>query len=196
MTHHCHLNDTLTRFWEVEEVAPRLKKVEKFCLNLFDQTTTRDVSGRFVVNLPFKEPIGQKLGHTKVIAKKFFDRIAKKFQHDEALRVMYTNFLKVYEEMGHMTEISMKQASQPERVFIPHHLVFKVIDEQPKLRVVFNGNAKTIRIILNEFLLPGPKLLNNSASILINWRSYKFVLTADMVKMFRQILMAPEDRLF
>ena len=107
---------------------------------------------------------------------------------------MYTEFMQVCKEMGHMTEISREQASQSNRIFISHHQVLKVVDENSKLRVVFNGSIKTdTGLTLNEFLLPGPKLQNDIASILINWRSYKFVSTADMV---RQIAIAPDDRIF
>ena len=47
---------------------------------------------------------------------------------------------------------------------------------------------------LHEFLLSRLKLQTDIASILMNWKVYKFVLTFDMVKMFRKILIAPEDR--
>ena len=93
-------------------------------------------------------------------------------------------FLQVYEQMGHMTEITSFQALESDRIFIPHystqsphHPVFKTVDNELKLRVVFNGSAKSeTGLTLNEFLLPGPILQTDIAKILI-WGSYKFFLT-------------------
>ena len=66
-------------------------------------------------------------------------------------------FMLVYEQIGHMTEITSFQALDSNRNFIPHHPVFRTVDDEPKLRVVFNGSAKSeTGLTLNEFVLPGP----------------------------------------
>ena len=51
-----------------------------------------------------------------------------------------------------------------------------------------------MELTLIEFLLPGPKLLTDIASILMKKRAYKFVLISEIVKIITQILIAPEDR--
>lgn len=64
-----------------------------------------------------------------------------------------------------------------------------------KLRVVFNASRLTsAKQSLNDFLQTGPALKNELGLVLLNWRRYRIVFTAVMVKMFRQILVHPDDR--
>ncbi|XP_076660003.1 uncharacterized protein LOC143363277 [Halictus rubicundus] len=53
-----------------------------------------------------------------------------------------------------------------------------------------SSNGKSI----NDFLLRGPNLLPNLADVLLKWRRHRFVFSADIEKMYRQILVHPEDR--
>lgn len=48
-------------------------------------------------------------------------------------------------------------------------------------------------ISLNDTLLVGPNLQNSLFSILIKFRCYEYVFTADISKMYRQILIDPEE---
>ena len=47
----------LSQFWELEEVpsSPKLTAEEQACEEHFQQATTQDEDGRFVVQLPFKD---------------------------------------------------------------------------------------------------------------------------------------------
>lgn len=47
---------------------------------------------------------------------------------------------------------------------------------------------------LNACLLPGPNLLPALPDILLGWRRHRFVIAADIEKMYRQIRVYPEDR--
>lgn len=48
-------------------------------------------------------------------------------------------------------------------------------------------------VTLNDHLLVGPKLQADITAILTRWRTYRFVYTADIEKMFRQICVHPDD---
>ncbi|XP_077280429.1 uncharacterized protein LOC143907486 [Temnothorax americanus] len=64
-----------------------------------------------------------------------------------------------------------------------------------KLRVVFNGSTSLPSgDSLNKCLRVGPNLLPNLADVLLRWRRWRYVLATDMEKMYRQILVHPEDR--
>jgi len=62
---------------------------------------------------------------------------------------------------------------------------------------VFDASAKTtLGTALNDKLMTGPNLQNNLFDIILRFRSYRFVITADIAAMFRQILVRKEDRDF
>ena len=62
---------------------------------------------------------------------------------------------------------------------------------------MFNGSAKSSSgISLNECMMTGSPLLNDLLLLLLRFRSYRFVLTAAIEKIYRQILVHPEDTLY
>ncbi|XP_076765058.1 uncharacterized protein LOC143432170 [Xylocopa sonorina] len=63
-----------------------------------------------------------------------------------------------------------------------------------KISVVFDGSAKTSTgISLNDTLIVGPTLQDDLFSIITHFRSYTYVLNVDIEKMYRQVLIDPED---
>ena len=64
-----------------------------------------------------------------------------------------------------------------------------------KLRVVFDGSQKTDTVLaLNDVQFPGPSLQANIFAILLKFRKHRYIVTADIEKMFRQILIDSSDR--
>ena len=91
-----------------------------------------------------------------------------------------------------MRKISLKSTSAS--AFLPHHAVVKQ-DGSGKTRVVFNASETSLNgHSLNSFLHSGPKLQREITTVLTRWRLYKIAFTADIVKMFRQILLYPDDQ--
>ncbi|XP_047538689.1 uncharacterized protein LOC125072207, partial [Vanessa atalanta] len=75
--------------------------------------------------------------------------------------------------------------------YIPHHCVIKESSSTTKLRVVFDGSAKSGNgVSLNECLLVGPKLQKDIETILLRFRLHEIVFVADIKQMFRGILLA------
>lgn len=75
--------------------------------------------------------------------------------------------------------------------YIPHHGVITA----EKFRVVFNGSMKTTSgISLNETQLVGEKLQPDLFITLMNFRKYKYGITADIEKMYRQVLVHESDK--
>ena len=78
--------------------------------------------------------------------------------------------------------------------YLPHHTVFKQSSLTTKLRVVFDGSSKTTNgLSLNDILLVGPNVQQDLFSILLRFRIHKYVLIADIEKMYRQIRVAEGD---
>src|SRR5436190_20009204 len=75
------------------------------------------------------------------------------------------------------------------RVYLPHHSVIKESSSTTKTRVVFDASSKGSKgKSLNDALYKGPVLQSDLFTIIIRFRSFKYVLCADIKKMYRQIL--------
>ncbi|XP_076280097.1 uncharacterized protein LOC143208966 [Lasioglossum baleicum] len=189
------LEKALSRFWETEAVpASRpLTTEENLCEQHFAQSYTRDETGRFIVRLPFnrREP-DDLLGDSFRGAAASLRRLTSKLQRDKKIQDEYTTFVREYESLGHMTRFSPIVVT---RTFIPHRAVVREESLTTKLRVVFNASSKTTSgYSLNDLLHVGPKLQLEISKILLDWRLHQYVLVADIEKMFRQIIVHPDDR--
>ena len=190
------LQADLKRFWQVEEPShepfedPEDLQVEEH----FVRTHYRDDDGRYVVSLPFKKlderPSGNfgKLAHSRLFS------LESRFRKKPQIRLAYNSFMKDYLDLGHMVP-----ATQCGAYLIPHHCVFKDLQSLSKIRVVFDASAKPYPpspgvMSLNEALLPGPKLQRDISEIILHFRCHQVVFTTDICKMYRQILVAPDDR--
>ncbi|XP_047025541.1 uncharacterized protein LOC124634161 [Helicoverpa zea] len=187
------LHDILTKFWEIESVPPKriLSPEDTACENHFLNNTFRLDNGRFCVRLPLKES-PDCLGDSYSQAKKRLLNLEKRFRKNPTLKSQYVEFIREYSELGHLSvsPISIPNPSY----FLSHHAVFKEDSESTKIRVVFDGSAPTASgYSLNDILMVGPNLQNSLFSILVRSRQYKYLLTGDIAKMYRQVAVSPED---
>ncbi|XP_076295214.1 uncharacterized protein LOC143216229 [Lasioglossum baleicum] len=198
-THHGTITDplerALTRFWETEAVPETriLTPLEIECERHFEKTYSRDATGRFVVRLPFLKSVPEDfLGDSLRGATASLARLTRKLRENEAVKCEYNAFIREYESLGHMNRLDGIDRS---RNYIPHRAVLREESLTTKLRVVFNASSQTSSgYSLNDILLTGPKLQLDITHILLAWRIHKYVLVADIEKMFRQILIHPQDR--
>ncbi|XP_043485904.1 uncharacterized protein LOC122513563 [Polistes fuscatus] len=199
---HCsaqeELNHILQRFWELEEVldAPkRLKPEEEKCELIFQETHRRDWRGRYVVRLPLRQELPPVVEETRRMALSSLACLHRRFARDSRLAQAYRDFMRVYEELGHMSRVPRSEVLRREAWYLPHHAVVQQDESRWKLRVVFDASRRTRDgHSLNSFLLTGPPLQSDLSLILLNWRRYRVAFTADIVKMFRQIRVVPEHQ--
>lgn len=102
--------------------------------------------------------------------------------------------MKEYVSLGHMRLVPADHTPIVSPIYISHHAVLRPTGGTPKIRVVFNDSCKSSNgVTLNDLLLTGPKLQQDLLAILLRWRLFKFVYTSDIAKMFRQILIHPDE---
>ncbi|XP_055840984.1 uncharacterized protein LOC129908495 [Episyrphus balteatus] len=190
------LYQQIERFWRLEEVTSithNLTQAERRCENHFLQTTTRDSNSRFVVRLPFKEA-PTCLGESKDIARQRFYALERRLAKDPELKLSYRQFMKEYQELGHMSEVNIREINEP-YYFMPHLCVQKPDSSTTKLRVVFDASAKTsANLSLNDILHTGPTIQDDVFTMLLRFRIPRYVFTADIEKMYRQVLINEEDQ--
>jgi hypothetical protein len=79
--------------------------------------------------------------------------------------------------------------------YLPHHPVFKETSSTTRTRVVFDGGAKTSNgLSLNDTLQVGATVQQDLYSIILRFRTHQVCFTADIAKMYRQIVVHPQDR--
>ncbi|CAI6351883.1 unnamed protein product [Macrosiphum euphorbiae] len=187
------IQDLMEKFWHVEEpvTAPESFTDEGRCEEIFVAEHKRLPSGRFAVPLPTRTALSSlSFPGSREHAIKRFENLEKRLSTDSKLRELYCNFMSEYLALGHMSV-----AKTPGTYFIPHHAVYRPADGDNKIRVVFDASAKGPQSLsLNECLLKGPKLQQDIVDILTRFRVPKIVFTADICKMYRQILVLPEYR--
>jgi hypothetical protein len=119
-------------------------------------------------------------------ALKRFYALERKFKTDSNFKTQYQNFMQEYISLNHM--LLVEDDNPNDGCYLPHQGIIKFTGTQTKFRVVFDGSAKSSNgTALNDHLLVGPNLQKDIFSLLVHFRQYQYALSADVVKMFRQI---------
>lgn len=213
------LEMSVHKFWEMENVQPKcelskLSHEEQFCERHFEKTVTRDASGRFIVSIPFNSQLIE-LGESKDRALDRFIHLEQRLLKNPELYSAYTKFMREYIELGHMKRLENANSSQSHKInevetlnsvvsltnipnyYLPHHAVIKNNSLTTKLRVVFDGSAKSnSNISINDTQITGPVIQNDIFSILLRFRQHIVAFTGDIEKMYRQILISEPLRKF
>lgn len=184
------LHNQFKRFWQLKEVRDNLNGYtleEQSCERHFLEITFRNPQGRYVIKLPLKEDLISSLGSSRSIALNRLQGLEKRFDCDLLLRKRYTEFIDEYIALRHMGMIAEQSTDKPGIYYLPHHCVMKDTAKGSKIGV-FDASCKTdIGVSLNDIMMTGPVVQEDLISILMHFRTFKYVLVADIIKMYHQI---------
>ncbi|XP_032688995.1 uncharacterized protein LOC116852593 [Odontomachus brunneus] len=190
------LEDEIRQFWEIEELPriPLRSPEDDKCEEHFVTTHSRSPDGRYIVRLPFKTDPPIDIGASHFRAERLLTSITHRLQTDPEHRHAYVDFMRAYEQLGHMQRANHATNSSSQVVFIPHHPVYRAHSSTTNLRVVFNASSPTSNgSSLNDHLFSGPKLQTELPAVILRWRAFKYVYSADIEKMYRQFQVDPRD---
>lgn len=195
----CHVAtndvDSISKFWEVEDIhesTSSLSSEDQYCEEFYKASTKRLDSGQYEVALPMKPNFEQEIGASKSKAVAQFIQQEKKMSKNPSLAQGYRKFMHEYEELGHMRQVEQQDHTA---CYLPHHGVLKLDSTTTALRVVFNASSKmSSGRSLNDLMYNGPNLQQDLHNLILRWRQYKYVVTADVEKMFRAILVRLQDQ--
>lgn len=193
----CSTHDLLNavrQFWEIEEVSYKpklLSEEEQRTVDHYFATVSRDERGRVVVKQPFKKN-PETLGGSYGIAIRRLCCLERQLAKNPELQPLFHDFVKEYIELGHCTKIDKIKGMA---CYIPYFYVLNFGSTTTKLRVVFDGSSNTDSgESLNEILMKGPVIQDSLFTHLIRFQLWPIAMGMDMCKMYRQILIAEEDR--
>lgn len=149
------------------------------------------------MNLPLKSSQQNlKLGDSFFTAHKRFLNLERKFAKNPLFFKNYKEFIYEYVSLNHgkFVPLVLESDAIQKKYFLPHHAVVRQDKPTTKLRVVFDGSCKTTSgSSLNDIMLKGYQVQPNLFDILCRFRSFKFVLTSDIEKMYRKIFVNPSQ---
>ncbi|XP_060804637.1 uncharacterized protein LOC106135320 [Amyelois transitella] len=197
MSFHIQLeeNELIKKFWEIESEPSPNKKIltqeEQDCEDHFNATTCRDETGRYVVELPFRPNVRRDYGDTRSVAVKRLFGLEKRLDKNSTLKNNYSEVIDEYLKLGHMEIVDDESSNMEGKVWLPHHAVVRMDRTTTKTRVVFNAADRSANgLSLNDTLMVGPTLQMELRHLIMRWRSHPICLTADNIKMYRQVNVA------
>lgn len=165
---------------------------EESCDDHFMKNFLRHPNSQFIIRLPFKSDPAS-ITNNKFHALGYLKRIEKTL--DQPTREAYTNFMREYEALGHMTHRPSNDSV--DQYFIPHHIVLHPSSTTTKVLVVFHASAKSNSgSSLSDVLMKGPAIQPELFDRLMVFHTYPVAFTADITKMYRCVLMHDDDRHF
>ena len=143
--------------------------------------------------LPFRVQ-NFEFGDSRAQALRRLHSLQRRLNANPTLKLEYDKVMQEYIDLGHMTLITSESLS---RYYMPHHAVIKSDSSTTKVRVVFDASAKSSNgLSLNDTLMAGPTIQDKLFGHLLRFREHVYVLSADIAKMYRPVIVHPEDRRF
>ncbi|XP_075157647.1 uncharacterized protein LOC142230914 [Haematobia irritans] len=138
------------------------------------------------------------LGQSRKNSMAQFFRNEGRLLKDIGLKEEYDRVLLEYISLDHMRPLKYSTSSfEGPHYYMPHHAVLKPESTSTKVRVVFNASSITSNgNSLNDVLHVGPVLQRDLTVLILKWRFFRYVFNGDIQKMYRQILIHPEQRRF
>ncbi|XP_046643169.1 uncharacterized protein LOC124328443 [Daphnia pulicaria] len=156
--------------------------------------TTRFLGDRYESGLLWKNEDPNLPDNSESILARFF-KLERRLILDENLGKRYSAAINEYISLGHARKLSAEEVKiRPagRTWFIPHHPVINP-KKPEKCRPVFDASAFYKGASLNSVLLKGLDLLTNLIGVLLRFRQHLVALSADIVKMFHQVKVRPQD---
>jgi len=99
-----------------------------------------------------------------------------------------------YLSLGHMEIVGPEERdTYIQHNYLPHHAVIGDDGVTTKLRVVFDAACKTeTGVSLNDVLYKGPCIHDDLVCIMARFRTYKYVISGDIVTMYRRVWVAEQ----
>jgi hypothetical protein len=192
------LQELVTKFWNVEALGVKTghelrSRDDKRALDML-KTSTRNVGSRYEAPLLWKSPDVQLPNNYNVAMRRLF-AVERRFRSDQQFAARYAAVIEEHIRLGHATIIPDAELNGPvgRTWFLPHHGVINP-NKPEKLRVVFDASAEYRGHSLNKALLKGPDLTTSLFGVLLRFCRYRYAVSADIEKMFYQVLVSKEDR--
>ena len=194
-----HLSQQLARFWEMENplmTASPYNAAELRALTEYQDTHLFNKLEKLYQIIMPRKLEKRKLGESKTQALQRYFQNIRSLKRKGSLQ-QFRDALQEYVDLRHARLCTEEELQMPssQSYYLPMFGVVKTSSTTTKLRIVFDASAVTTSgWSFNDTLEAGPMLHPKLAEILIKFRKYRVALTGDITKMYRQLLLTPEDQ--
>ena len=150
------------------------------------------IAGKYEVPLPLINE-NLKLPDNFCSVSRRLTGLKRRFLKDEQFKEEYFGYMSSIIESGYAEEVPENELENKPRWYIPHFGV-RHPDKPGKTRVVHDCAARFDGVALNDLLSQGPDLNSPLLEVLLRFRQGKYAYTADIEKMFFQVLVPKEQR--
>ena len=182
--------NTLEKFWKTESIGIQSEESDT-CQFAKEFVNIRHNGQRYEVELPFKDdclPIPDNYNLCYNCLKSMHLKLSKTpdILHE------YENIIQEQLAAGIIEKIpnqSSEELNDEDVHYLPHHGVIRKNRETTKLRIVYDGSAKSPgqQLSLNDCLPTGPNYIPQLADVLARFRWHRMAIAADIEKAFLMI---------
>ena len=193
----CGLEQTLKRFWEVENSGTEASdllvctEVEKLALQKVS-SSVQYKNERYRIAVPWKEQRPQ-LPNNRQIAESRLRSTERNLKKNDFVEKKYQETIAAYVEKGYLRKVPKTEDPPPEVWYLPHFPIVRMSKSTTKVRIVFDCSAKCNGISLNDIINVGPKLQRELFDVLLRFRRNPVGLVCDIKEMYLQIEIEPKD---
>lgn len=190
------LTNTLKNFWETEAIGIKdLTQQETKESFKIDVAWSED---RYEVNLPWKENCLPLSSNNYLLYESRLRSLHHKLRKDPELLAEYDNIIQDQLSKGIIEQVPNKEKIAARHHYLPHHAVVRKDRETTKVRIVYDGSAKSgnQEKSLNDCLETGPNHIPHVFNMLARFRKNPVGITADIEKAFLMVGIQEDHRDF
>ena len=190
------LTNTLKNFWETEAIGIKdLTQQETKESFKIDVAWSED---RYEVNLPWKENCLPLSSNNYLLCESRLRSLHHKLRKDPELLAEYDNIIQDQLSKGIIEQVPNKEKIAARHHYLPHHAVVRKDRETTKVRIVYDGSAKSgnQEKSLNDCLETGPNHIPHVFNMLARFRKNPVGITADIGKAFLMVGIQEDHRDF
>ncbi|XP_064461559.1 uncharacterized protein LOC135371435 [Ornithodoros turicata] len=185
-----------TEMWRLDALgitAPASKDTGEADRILFEEDI-KFQENRYEVPLMIKEPELPLEANNKITAERRLNAQLRRSRTAPDVLQQYDQTMREYFTEGHAEPVT---GPDPPRnlYYLPHHAVISKDAVTTRIRTVFDASSHIPgQPSLNDVLSKGANINSDLLHLLLTFRSYPIILTADIRKAYLQIQIRPEDR--
>ena len=183
----------ISKLWDLEVIGIKAESMtpnDKETLSKFSDSIVYE-DNQYWVNLPWKlNPAVVPTNYR--MARGQLNSLMRNLEKEPEKLKHYHEIIQDYVEKDFIEEVTDQTVKGH---YLPHHGVLKDSKTTP-LRIVFNASAKINNetLSLNDALETGPALTEKLQDTLVNFRTKRYGLTADISKAFLRVGLKEQDR--